>query len=159
MESPMDKTALKIIEVLKLAEGNNPELALSSLRMASRLAGGSLASWLESFASECGKPKGPSSESLESEISILKDEIEWLGLMLRARNEDIKSLKKAMAALKKEQGEPFDDIAPEKLEMDRLKAELKDAKQALGLITGFVDELIKGLPRHPPDDLSGQDSH
>jgi seryl-tRNA synthetase len=149
MESLMDKTALKIIETLKLAESNDPEMALSSLRMASRLAGGSLGSWLESFASGCVNARSPLDLKLENEIGSLRDEIEWLGLMLRARNEDIKNLKKEISMLKKEQVETIDDTEPEKFEIQRLKAELNNAKQALGLLTNFVDELFKNMPKPP----------
>lgn len=145
----MDKTALKIIETLKLAESNDPELALSSLRMASRLAGGSLGSWLESFASGCVSARSPLDLKLENEIGSLRDEIEWLGLMLRARNEDIKNLKKEISILKKEQVETIDDTEPERFEIQRLRAELNDAKQALGLLTNFVDELFKNMPKPP----------
>lgn len=152
----MDKTALKIIETLKLAESPNPELALSSLRMASRLAGGSLGTWLESFASGCVNARSPLDLKLENEIGTLRDEIEWLGLMLRARNEDIKNLKKEIGTLKKEQGQMFDDMEPEKLEIQRLKTELNDAKKALGLLTNFVDELFKAMPK--PTDTPAADT-
>jgi chromosome segregation ATPase len=94
---------------------------------------------------------------LEDEIGTLRDEIEWLGLMLRARNEDIKNLKKEIATLKKEPGEAFDDKEPEKVAIQRLKTELKDAQQALGLLTGFVDELFKSMPKpkdSPPADTT-----
>lgn len=153
----MEKTALKIIESLKLAESTNPETALSSLRMASRLAGGSLASWLESFASGCISARSPLDLKLENEIGSLRDEIEWLGLMLRARNEDIKNLKKELARLKKEQGEVFDDSEPEKVEIARLKTELKDARKALDLLSKLVDELFKNMPR--PIDRTADESH
>ncbi len=151
----MEKTALKIIETLKLAESNNPETALSSLRTASRLSGGSLATWLESFASGSISTRSPLDLKLEDEIGSLRDEIEWLGLMLRSRNEDIKNLKKEIASLKKEQGEFFDDSEPEKVEIARLRTELNDARQALGLLTNFVDELFKNMPKagdNPADD-------
>jgi chromosome segregation ATPase len=153
----MDKTALKIIETLKLAESPNPELALSSLRMASRLAGGSLSTWLESLASGCISARSHLDLKLENEMGTLRDEIEWLGLMLRARNEDIKHLKKEIARLKQDNGAIFDDQEPEKLEIQRLKAELKDAKQALGLLTGFVDELIQSVPKNPEPPAGADD--
>jgi chromosome segregation ATPase len=153
----MDKTASKIIESLRTAESSNPELALSSLRMASRLAGGSLASWLESLASGCVDARSPLDLKLEDEIGTLRDEIEWLGIMLRARNEDIKNLKKEIATLKNEQGAVFDDSEPEKLEIQRIKGELNDAKQALRLLTNFVDDFFKGLPQTP--DTPTEDPH
>lgn len=153
----MDKTALKIIETLKLAESPNPELALSSLRMASRLAGGSLSSWLESFASGCVSSRSPLDLKLEDEIGTLRDEIEWLGLMLRARNEDIKNLKKEIATLKKDPGENFDDKEPEKVEIQRLKTELNKAQKALSLLTGFVDELFQNMPK--PTDSPDADTN
>ncbi|WP_141735127.1 hypothetical protein [Oligoflexus tunisiensis] len=143
----MDKTTFKIIETLKLAESHNPELALASLRMASRLAGGTLGSWLESLVVASDKAKGVPDHTLENEVGTLRDEIEWLGHMLRTRNEEIRNLKKEIAILREEGGEIFDDTEPEKLEIARLKAELQDVKQALGLLTRFVDDIFKGLPR------------
>ena len=106
-----------------------------------------MSSWLESFASGCISARSPLDLKLEDEIGTLRDEIEWLGLMLRARNEDIKNLKKEIATLKKEPGEALDDKEPEKVEIQRLKTELKDARKALGLLTGFVDELFQSLPK------------
>jgi seryl-tRNA synthetase len=140
----MDRTANKIIEALKLVDESNPELALSALRMASRLAGGSLATWLESLVKANGK--GVADSRLEGEVGTLKEEINWLGHMLQLRNEEIRKLKKEIAILKKEDGASFDDTEPEKLELARVKAELQDAKQALNLLTRFLDDFFKGLP-------------
>ncbi|HYX33187.1 MAG TPA: hypothetical protein VE954_08730 [Oligoflexus sp.] len=155
----MEKTTLKIIETLRQAESNNPELALSSLRMASRLAGGSLVSWLESLVAMASQPRNPVDVKLEDEIKTLKEEIDWLGLMLRGRNDDIKSLKKEIERLKKEPGAFFDDKEPQKLEIERLKAELQDAKQALGLLTNFVDGMFKDIADQSQDDATAQEPH
>jgi hypothetical protein len=154
----MDRTSVKIIEALQLAENNSPELALSSLRIASRLAGGSLAAWLESLV--MANAQGDSDIKFEGEVGTLRDEIEWLGHMLRMRNEEIKNLKKEIAILKKESDTIFDDKEPEKLELARVKAELQDAKQALSLLTRFLDDMFKGLQgkgKSPMQGPSGQD--
>lgn len=147
----MEKTFYKMIEILKLAESPNPELALSSLRMASRLAGGSLAAWLESQQIEAPQARGSLALGYRDELKTLQDEIEWLGGMLRSRSDEIKSLKKEIAILRNGDSKIFDDKEPARIEMQRLRIELKDAKEALERLTQFMDKLVTDLAGAKPE--------